>query len=64
MRVVIFSAYGKTGGLLVDRATSKVRGHWFAMLAKFTKNGIRAIAGDATELEDVIHACARARSRY
>ncbi len=58
MRVAIFGAAGKTGGLLVDRALAK--GYEVTVLvrnaSKFKKEGVRVVAGDATKLDDVLHA--------
>jgi len=58
MRVVIFGAAGKTGGLLVDRALAK--GYEVTVLvrktSKFKKEGVHVVTGDATKLDDVLHA--------
>ncbi len=57
MRVAIFGASGKTGGLLVDRALAK--GYEVTVLvrnaSKFKKEGVRVVTGDATKLDDVLH---------
>jgi len=57
MRVAIFGASGKTGGLLVDRALAK--GYEVTVLvrnaSKFKKKGVRVVTGDATKLDDVLH---------
>jgi len=57
MRVVIFGAAGKTGGLLVDRALAK--GYEVTVLvrktSKFKKEGVHVVTGDATKLDDVLH---------
>jgi nucleoside-diphosphate-sugar epimerase len=58
MRVAIFGAAGKTGGLLVDRALTK--GYEVTVLVRnassFKKEGVRVVVGDATKLDDVLHA--------
>jgi putative NADH-flavin reductase len=58
MRVLIFGAAGKTGGLLVDRALAK--GHEVTVLvrnlSKLQKEGVRVVTGDATKLGDVVQA--------
>ncbi|SNT33151.1 Putative NADH-flavin reductase [Granulicella rosea] len=55
MRLLVFGATGKTGGLVVDAALAK--GHEVTVLvrdpAKFTKPGVRVVAGDATRSADV-----------
>jgi uncharacterized protein YbjT (DUF2867 family) len=55
MKVLVFGATGKTGGLVVDRALAK--GHEVTVLVRdagrFTKPGVRVVAGDATRAEDV-----------
>jgi putative NADH-flavin reductase len=55
MKVLVFGATGKTGGLVVDRALAK--GHEVTVLvrdrAKYTKAGVRVLAGDATNAGDV-----------
>ncbi len=57
MRVAIYGASGKTGGLLVDRALAK--GYEVTVLvrnaSKFKKKGVRVVTGDATKLDDVLH---------
>ena len=58
MRVVVFGATGKTGGLIVDRALAK--GYEVTVLvrdpSKFKKDGVRVAVGDATKLDDVLPA--------
>jgi uncharacterized protein YbjT (DUF2867 family) len=58
MKVVVFGATGKTGGLVVDRALAN--GHEVTVLvrdsAKFTKPGVRVLTGNATNPSDVIAA--------
>jgi nucleoside-diphosphate-sugar epimerase len=58
MKVVIFGAAGKTGGLLVDRALAK--GYEVTVLvrsaSRFKKEGVRVVVGDATKPGDVLHA--------
>jgi len=58
MRIVIFGATGKTGGLLVERALTK--GHEVTVLvrnaSKFSKEGVRVVTGDATKPDNVLHA--------
>ena len=55
MKVLVFGATGKTGGLVVDRALA--RGHEVTVLVRdagrFTKPGVRVVTGDATRREDV-----------
>jgi uncharacterized protein YbjT (DUF2867 family) len=55
MKLLIFGATGKTGGLVVDRALAK--GHQVTVVvrdaARFTKNGVQVLIGDATRPEDV-----------
>jgi uncharacterized protein YbjT (DUF2867 family) len=56
MKVLVFGASGKTGGLVVERALAK--GHEVSVLVrdagKFTVAGVRVIAGDATKRGDVL----------
>jgi uncharacterized protein YbjT (DUF2867 family) len=58
MKVVVFGATGKTGGLVVDRALAQ--GHEVTVLArdpgKFFKSGVRVLTGDATKAADVLEA--------
>jgi putative NADH-flavin reductase len=58
MRVVVFGATGKTGGLVVDRALAKE--HEVTVLvrdaSKFKKEGVHVLAGDATKPDDVLRA--------
>jgi nucleoside-diphosphate-sugar epimerase len=58
MKVLVFGATGKTGALVVDRAL--VQGHKVTVLVrdpgKFTKQGVRVLAGDATQPDDVLQA--------
>ena len=58
MRVLVFGATGKTGGLVVDCALAK--GHEVTVLVrdagKFGKDGVRVLAGDATKPDDVLRA--------
>lgn len=58
MRVVIFGAAGKTGGLSVDRALAK--GYEVTVVVrnanKFKKEGVCVVTGDATKPDDVLHA--------
>jgi uncharacterized protein YbjT (DUF2867 family) len=58
MKVLVFGASGKTGGLVVERALAK--GHEVSVLVrdagKFKVAGVRVIAGDATKPDDVLRA--------
>jgi putative NADH-flavin reductase len=58
MKVLIFGASGKTGGLVVDRALTK--GHEVSVLvrdpSKFKMKGAQVLTGDATNAEDVLRA--------
>ncbi|HEY1742738.1 MAG TPA: SDR family oxidoreductase [Granulicella sp.] len=58
MKVLVFGATGKTGGLIVDRAVAK--GHEVTVLVrdanKFTREGVRILTGDATKPNDVLKA--------
>jgi len=55
MKVLVFGASGKTGGLVVERALAK--GHAVTVLVrdpkKFMQAGVRVVVGDATKAEDV-----------
>lgn len=61
MRVLVFGAAGKTGGLVVDRALAK--GHDVTVLvrnaSKFRTKGVSVLAGDATKPDDVMNAVQR-----
>lgn len=56
MKILVFGATGKTGGLVVDAALAK--GHEVTVLvrdpARFTTPGVRVVAGDATKSADVL----------
>jgi len=56
MKVLVFGATGKTGGLIVDRALAK--GHEVTVLvrdaSKFTRKDVRVLSGDATKPDDVM----------
>jgi putative NADH-flavin reductase len=58
MKVLVFGASGRTGGLIVERALAK--GHEVTVLvrdaAKFKTAGVRVIVGDATRADDVLRA--------
>jgi len=58
MKVLVFGANGKTGGLVVERALAQ--GHEVTVLVrdatKFRKEGVRVLSGDATSAEDVLSA--------
>jgi len=58
MKVLVFGATGKTGGLLVGRALAK--GHEVTVLvrdaSKFTRKDVRVLSGDATKPDDVLQA--------
>jgi uncharacterized protein YbjT (DUF2867 family) len=58
MKVLVFGASGKTGGLVVERALAK--GHEVSVLvreaSKFNVAGVNVIAGDATKHDDVLRA--------
>jgi len=55
MKVLVFGANGKTGGLVVERAVAT--GHDVSVLvrdaSKYGRAGVRVIQGDATKAEDV-----------
>lgn len=55
MKVLVFGGTGKTGGLVVDEALAQ--GHEVTVLvrdaARFSKPGVRVVAGDATKGDDV-----------
>ncbi|NYF79974.1 NAD(P)-dependent oxidoreductase [Granulicella arctica] len=58
MKVLVFGATGKTGGLVVERALAK--GHEVSVLVRdpgrFKVAGVRVLAGDATKAHDVLDA--------
>jgi putative NADH-flavin reductase len=58
MKVLVFGASGKTGGLVVERALAK--GHDVTVLvrdaSRFKRDGVRVLVGDATKREDVSNA--------
>jgi nucleoside-diphosphate-sugar epimerase len=58
MKVLVFGASGKTGGLVVDRALAK--GHEVSVLirdaGRYKKEGVCVLAGDATRPDDVLRA--------
>jgi uncharacterized protein YbjT (DUF2867 family) len=58
MKVLVFGASGKTGGLVVERALAM--GHEVSVLVrdatKFKVPGVNVIAGDATKHDDVVRA--------